>query len=234
MDFAFPPHAIAALPIVGSAQTFPVRRAYCVGRNYAAHAREMGSDPTREPPFFFCKPGDADAVIAVPPGQTVEIDYPPATRDLHHEVELVVAIGRTGVDIAVDQAAAHVFGYAVGLDLTRRDLQAQMKAQSRPWEIGKAFDQSAPVGALRRPTDVGALATGDIRLEVDGQLLQQGRLEQMIWSVDEIIAKLSTLFTLRPGDLIFTGTPDGVGPVERGQVLVGRIDGLEPLQVRVR
>ena len=234
MDFAFPPHAIAALPIVGSASSFPVRRVYCVGRNYAAHAREMGSDPTREPPFFFCKPGDADAVIAVPPGQTVEIDYPPATHELHHEVELVVAIGRAGRDIAADRAAAHVFGYAVGLDLTRRDLQAQMKAQSRPWEIGKAFDQSAPVGALRRAADAGSLAAGAIRLEIDGEVRQQGRIDQMIWSVDEIIAKLSTLFVLQPGDLIFTGTPDGVGPVERGQTLVGRIDGLEALQVRVR
>ncbi len=234
MDTVFAPHAIAALPVTGSAAAFPVRRVYCVGRNYAGHAREMGSDPTREPPFFFCKPGDADAVVAVPAGRTVEIDYPPATRELHHEVELVVAIGRTAKDVAPADAAASIFGYAVGLDLTRRDLQAQMKAQSRPWEIGKAFDQSAPVGTLRRAADVGTLAEAAIRLEVDGQLRQQGRLDQMIWSVGEIIANLSTLFTLQPGDLIFTGTPEGVGPVERGQTLVGRIDGLEPLQVRLR
>jgi fumarylpyruvate hydrolase len=234
MDTIFPPHAIAELPVTGSPAAFPVRRVYCVGRNYAGHAREMGSDPTREPPFFFCKPGDADAVVAVPAGRAVEIDYPPATRELHHEVELVVAIGRTAKDVAPAAAAASIFGYAVGLDLTRRDLQAQMKAQSRPWEIGKAFDQSAPVGTLRRAADAGTLTEAAIRLEVDGQLRQQGRLDQMIWSVDEIIANLSTLFTLQPGDLIFTGTPEGVGPVERGQTLVGRIDGLEPLQVRLR
>jgi fumarylpyruvate hydrolase len=173
-------------------------------------------------------------VVAVPAGRAVEIDYPPATRELHHEVELVVAIGRTAKDVAPAAAAASIFGYAVGLDLTRRDLQAQMKAQSRPWEIGKAFDQSAPVGTLRRAADAGTLTEAAIRLEVDGQLRQQGRLDQMIWSVDEIIANLSTLFTLQPGDLIFTGTPEGVGPVERGQTLVGRIDGLEPLQVRLR
>lgn len=233
MTTVFPPHSLALLPIVGSDQMFPVRRVYCVGRNYAAHAREMGSDPTREPPFFFCKPGDADAVIAVPAGQTADIAYPPATHDLHHEIELVVAIGKAGSAIAVENAAEHIFGYAVGLDLTRRDLQGQMKAQGRPWEIGKAFDQSAPIGPLT-PRQPGApLTAGSIRLTVDGAVRQQGVLEQMIWSVDETIARLSTLFTLQPGDLIFTGTPDGVGALTRGQVLRGEIDGLTPLQVRI-
>lgn len=233
MQTVFPPHSPALLPVVGSAQTYPVRRVYCVGRNYAAHAREMGSDPNREPPFFFCKPGDADAVIAIPAGQTGEIAYPSATQDLHHEIELVVAIGKAGIDIPVDQAAAHIYGYAVGLDLTRRDLQGQMKAQGRPWEIGKAFDQSAPVGPITpRQTDAPSM-TGPIALSVDGTVRQQGSLEQMIWSVDETIARLSTLFTLKPGDLIFTGTPDGVGAITRGQVLHGAIDGLTPLQVRI-
>lgn len=233
MHTAFPPHSPALLPIVGGDLAFPVRRVYCVGRNYAAHAREMGSDPNREPPFFFCKPGDADAVIAIAAGQTGDIAYPPVTQDLHHEIELVVAIGTAGRDIPVEQAAAHIYGYAVGLDLTRRDLQGQMKAQGRPWEIGKAFDQSAPIGPIT-PRQPGAeLNTGSIALTVDGALRQQGRLEQMIWSVDETIARLSTLFTLKPGDLIFTGTPDGVGAITRGQVLHGTIDGLTPLQVRI-
>lgn len=233
MPTAFPPHSPALLPIVGSDLAFPVRRVYCVGRNYAAHAREMGSDPNREPPFFFSKPGDADAVIAVAAGQTGDIAYPSVTQDLHHEIELVVAIGAAGRDIPVRQAAAHIYGYAVGLDLTRRDLQGQMKAQGRPWEIGKAFDQSAPIGPIT-PRQPGAeLNTGAIALTVDGALRQQGRLEQMIWSVDETIARLSTLFTLKPGDLIFTGTPDGVGAVTRGQVLHGTIDGLTPLQARI-
>ncbi|MGE0107756.1 MAG: fumarylacetoacetate hydrolase family protein [Thiomonas sp.] len=233
MPTAFPPHSPALLPIVGSDLAFPVRRVYCVGRNYAAHAREMGSDPNREPPFFFSKPGDADAVIAVAAGQTGDIAYPSVTQDLHHEIELVVAIGAAGRNIPVGQAAAHIYGYAVGLDLTRRDLQGQMKAQGRPWEIGKAFDQSAPIGPIT-PRQPGAeLNTGAIALTVDGALRQQGRLEQMIWSVDETIARLSTLFTLKPGDLIFTGTPDGVGAVTRGQVLHGTIDGLTPLQVRI-
>ena len=233
MQTVFPPHSPALLPIVGSAQLFPVRRVYCVGRNYAAHAREMGSDPNREPPFFFCKPGDADALIAVPAGQTGDIAYPSATHDLHHEIELVVAIGKAGRDIPVDEAAAHIYGYAVGLDLTRRDLQAQMKAQGRPWEIGKAFDQSAPVGAITARSAGDAPYSGAIGLTVDGAVRQQGRLDQMIWSVDETIARLSTLFTLKPGDLIFTGTPDGVGAISRGQVLHGTIDGLTPLQVRI-
>jgi fumarylpyruvate hydrolase len=233
MSTVFPPHAHALLPIVGCDQTFPVRRVFCVGRNYAAHAREMGADPTREAPFFFCKPGDADGVIAVPAGWTGDIFYPSVTQDLHHEIELVVAIGKAGNAIAVERAAEHIFGYAVGLDLTRRDLQAQMKAQGRPWEVGKAFDQSAPIGPIT-PLQPGApLTAGGIRLTVDGALRQQGRLEQMIWSVDETIARLSTLFTLQPGDLIFTGTPDGVGAIARGQILRGAIDGLTPLQVRI-
>ncbi|OYV37521.1 MAG: fumarylacetoacetate hydrolase [Thiomonas sp. 20-64-5] len=233
MPTAFPPHALALLPIVGSDLTFPVRRVYCVGRNYAAHAREMGSDPAREPPFFFCKPGDADTVIAVPAGQTGDVAYPSATQDLHHEIELVVAIGKAGRDVAVAQAGGHIFGCAVGLDLTRRDLQGQMKAQGRPWEIGKAFDQSAPIGPLTLQRPDAPLTSGRIRLTVDGVVRQQGVLEQMIWSVDETIARLSTLFTLQPGDLIFTGTPDGVGAITRGQTLHGEIDGLTPLRVRI-
>jgi fumarylpyruvate hydrolase len=231
-SFVFPPHAAASLPVVGSAARFPVRRVYCVGRNYAGHAREMGSDPDREPPFFFCKPGDADAVVAVAPGTTTELPFPPQTANFHYECELVVAIGKGGANIAVADAAGHVFGFAVGLDMTRRDLQGRMKDAGRPWEIGKAFDFSAPVGAVHPAATVGGVADAAITLQVDGVTKQASHVTHLIWSIEETIANLSTLFTLQPGDLIFTGTPEGVGAVQRGQTMVGHIDGLSDIAVR--
>lgn len=231
-DFIFPPHEAAALAIDGSDARFPVRRVYCVGRNYAGHAREMGSDPSREPPFFFSKPGDAHAVVAVAPGTTAELPFPPRTDNFHYECELVVAIGKGGADIAVEDAAAHIFGYAVGFDMTRRDLQGKMKDAGRPWEIGKAFDFSAPVGTLHPAATVAGIEAAAISLQVDGATRQSGHVDEMIWSIPETIANLSTYFTLQPGDLIFTGTPEGVGAVQRGQTLVGHVDGLSDIAVR--
>ena len=231
MKFAIPPQPQAAVPVAGTDTQFPVRRVYCVGRNYAAHAREMGSDPTREAPFFFCKP--ADSVVVAPQGQTVTVTYPTLTSDYQHEIEMVVAIGRAGRDIAVADALQHVWGYGVGLDMTRRDLQGQMKKTGRPWEIGKAFDQSAPMGPLHPASRIGHPTRGAIWLQVDGQDRQRSDIDQLIWSVPEMIANLSTLFELRPGDLIFTGTPEGVSKVERGQTMTGGVDGLGEIRVRV-
>ncbi len=233
MSFVVNPPAVVGLPIAGSAHLFPVRRVYCVGRNYAAHAREMGFDPDREPPFFFCKPNDDASVVPVPAGQTVGIPYPGHTSNFHFEAELVVLIGKAGRDIAVEQAAQHIYGYAVGLDMTRRDLQIKMREQGRPWEIGKAFDFSAPVGPVRTRADIGELGTGAITLHVDGGQRQASDIRNLIWSVDEVIANLSTLFALQPGDLIFTGTPEGVGAVQRGQTIDVRIEGLDPISVRI-
>jgi fumarylpyruvate hydrolase len=222
MTFAFPPPAPAAVAIVGRSERFPVHRIYCVGRNYAAHAREMGKDPEREPPFFFAKP--ADAVVA----NGTALPYPTRTADLHHEIELVVAIGKGGANIDPARALEHVFGYAVGLDLTRRDLQAEAKDKGRPWDTAKGFDRSAPITAI---TAGAELHDGKIWLKVNGTLRQQGRLADMIWSVPEIIAELSTLFELAPGDLIFTGTPAGVAALRPGDRLEGGVDGLETLTV---
>jgi fumarylpyruvate hydrolase len=233
MDYVFPPAAPVGLPVVGSDARFPVRRVYCVGRNYAAHAREMGFDPEREPPFFFCKPNDAASVVPVDAGETAVIAYPPLTDNFHYEIELVVAIGKGGADIAPERAAEHIYGYAVGLDMTRRDLQIKMREQGRPWEIGKAFDYSAPVGPIRRIGDTGTLSAAALALSVDGEIRQSSDISHLIWSVEETIANLSTLFTLQPGDLIFTGTPEGVGAVRRGQTMTGTIAGFAPLVVRV-
>jgi fumarylpyruvate hydrolase len=233
MSFVFTPPSIVGLPIAGTDQQFPVRRVYCVGRNYAAHAREMGFDPDREPPFFFCKPNDDASVVPVAEGQTGAIPYPPLTSNYHYEAELVVAIGKAGRDIPVEQAARHIHGYAVGLDMTRRDLQMKMREQGRPWEIGKAFDFSAPIAPLRTLADVGEIDAGAIVLEVDGQVRQKSDITHLIWSVNEVIANLSTLFTLQPGDLIFTGTPEGVGAVKAGQTITVRIDRLPSLTVRI-
>ncbi|KQP14704.1 fumarylacetoacetate hydrolase family protein [Pseudorhodoferax sp. Leaf267] len=233
MPYVFPPPATVGLPITGRDQQFPVRRVYCVGRNYAAHAREMGFDPDREPPFFFCKPNDDASIVPVPAGSTGRIPYPPQTANFHYEAELVVAIGKGGHGIPVAQAAAHIQGYAVGLDMTRRDLQMKMREAGRPWEIGKAFDFSAPIGPLTTLVDIGELTAGAITLEVDGVQRQRSDIGHLIWSVNEVIANLSTLFTLQPGDLVFTGTPEGVGAVERGQTMTVRIDGFAPLVVRV-
>ena len=210
------------IAIDGSSARFPIRRIFCVGQNYADHAREMGGDPSRPDPFFFTKP--ADAVVAS--GATLA--YPSRTADLHHEVELVVALGGGGRDIAVSDAAAAIFGWAVGIDLTRRDLQAAAKKAGRPWDMAKGFDASAPIGALRPGVPP---ATGAIALTVDGATRQSGDLANMIWNVAEIIATLSTYVALAPGDLIFTGTPAGVGPIQRGERVVGSIVGVAPIEV---
>jgi fumarylpyruvate hydrolase len=225
MDYVIPPPSIVTLPVAGDARAFPVRRVYCVGRNYAAHAREMGHDPDREPPFFFTKPADA----LVPGGG--RIPYPMATKDLHHEVELVVALGNGGANIPEAQAQGRVFGYAVGIDLTRRDLQAEAKELRRPWDMGKAFDRSAPVSALRPAARIGHPERNPIRLEVNDQVRQSSTLAHHIWSVPETIACLSGLVELAPGDLIFMGTPEGVAAVERGDRLTASIEGVGELEV---
>ena len=230
MSYVIPPGAQAAVPVQGGGM-FPVHRIYCVGRNYAEHAQEMGFSG-REPPFFFLKP--ADAVVPVADGATGEIDYPPLTANLHHEVELVVALGKGGRDIAVADAASHIWGYAVGLDMTRRDLQNDMKKQGRPWSIGKAFDQAAPIGAIRPLATTGLLTRGAITLTVNGQPRQKGDLSELIWNVAETISTLSKAWLLQPGDLIYTGTPAGVGAVVSGDVMEGAIDGLGTLRVKVR
>ncbi|HSV61423.1 MAG TPA: fumarylacetoacetate hydrolase family protein [Variovorax sp.] len=233
MSYVVSPPAVVGLPVAGSADLFPVRRVYCVGRNYAAHAREMGFDPDREPPFFFCKPNDDASIVPVPAGETVAIPYPSLSSNYHFEAELVVMIGQGGRDIPVEKAAEHIYGYAVGLDMTRRDLQIKMREQGRPWEIGKAFDHSAPIGPVHRRADVGEVQGGAISLQVDGKTRQSSDLKNLIWSVNEVIANLSTLFALQPGDLIFTGTPEGVGAVQRGETMAVHIDGLTPISVRV-
>ena len=193
----------------------------------------MGFDPDREPPFFFCKPNDDASIVPVPAGETAAIPYPGLTSNYHYEAELVVAIGKGGRDIAAADAANHIYGYAVGLDMTRRDLQIKMREQGRPWEIGKAFDHSAPIGPVRRLADIGELNRGAITLTVDGQARQSSDITHLIWSVSEVIANLSTLFELQPGDLIFTGTPEGVGAVQRGETIEVRVDGLDALSVRI-
>ena len=227
MTHAVPAPVQTSVEVAGSSERFPVHRIYCVGRNYAAHAREMGMDPEREPPFFFSKPADA----IVPNGAPVP--YPPRTGNLHHEIELVVAIGTGGRDIPLASALSHVFGYAVGNDLTRRDLQFAAREKGQPWDVAKGFDRSAPVTAIRRAAEVGHPERGRIWIEVNGEIRQQADLSEMIWSVPEIVAELSTLFDLAPGDLIFTGTPAGVGPVQRGDSLIGGIDGLETLRTTI-
>jgi 2-keto-4-pentenoate hydratase/2-oxohepta-3-ene-1,7-dioic acid hydratase in catechol pathway len=208
-----------------------VRRIYCIGLNYAAHAREMGSDPTREPPFFFQKP--SDAVQFVPPGQTISHAYPPLTKNYHYEIELVAALNKGGRNIPVEQALQHVYGYAIGLDMTRRDLQRAMGDQKKPWEIGKSFDNSAPIGPIHPVATIGHFKEGNIWLKVNGQVKQNADLKQMIWSVAEQISKLSEAFELMPGDIIYSGTPENVGPVVRGDVMEGHIDGLPNLSVKV-
>jgi fumarylpyruvate hydrolase len=224
------PLASPLVPIVGQDTAFPVRRIYCVARNYAEHAREMGSSG-REAPFFFMKP--ADAVLPVPSGLTGRMAYPPKTGDLHHEVELVAAIGRGGRNIAAADAYEHIFGYAVGLDMTRRDLQAELKKQGRPWDVAKGFDHSAPIGPIHLAAAIGHPAQGAIRLAVNGVERQHGDLSDMIWWVPEIVAILSEYFELAAGDLIFTGTPAGVGAVQRGDVLLAGIEGVGTLSVAI-
>lgn len=230
MSYVFPPPAPVAVPVVGQSARFAVHRIYCVGRNYEDHAKEMGHSG-REAPFFFMKP--ADAVLVAEPGSTARMPYPALTSNLHHEVELVVAIGVGGSHIAPAQAAAHIYGYAVGLDMTRRDLQNDMKKQGRPWCIGKGFDHSAPIGAITPAAQVPAIGQADIALHVNAQERQHSTVAQMIWSVSEIIAQLSTAWTLQPGDLIYTGTPAGVGPVVCGDTLTAAIAGLASISVQV-
>ncbi|AUG07347.1 fumarylacetoacetate hydrolase family protein [Pseudomonas sp. S09G 359] len=222
-DYVFTPAPTPSLAVQGGAARFPLRRVFCVGRNYSEHAREMGHDPDREPPFFFMKP--ADAVV---PASGV-IAYPPLTADLHHEVELVVAIGKGGVDISVEDALSHVWGYGVGIDLTRRDLQAEAKKLSRPWDWAKAFDESAPTTALQPVSAIGHPARGKIWLKVNGEQRQVGDLADLIWNVSEVISYASRSVALKPGDLIFTGTPAGVGALQPGDVLSAGIDGVGEL-----
>lgn len=221
---------VAALQVAGSDAVFPVRRVYCVGRNYAEHAKEMGFTG-REDPFFFCKP--ADALLNVADGQTGSMPYPPKTSNLHYEIELVVALDKGGRDLTVEQAAACVWGYAIGLDMTRRDLQGEAKKLGRPWEVGKGFDQSAPIGPLHPREKVGTLDAGAISLSVNGTVKQSSDLSQMIWNIAESISYLSGLFELKAGDIIFTGTPEGVGPVVAGDTMVGAVAGLGELHVKV-
>ena len=225
MQYAVPAPKQPVIAVAGSDAVFPVRRIWCVGRNYADHAREMGHDPNREPPFFFQKP--ADAVVAS--GST--LPYPAMTKDLHHEIELVVAIGKGGVNIPVAEALDHVFGYGVGLDMTRRDLQSEAKKAQRPWEMGKSFDQSCPVTALVPAAKIGHPSQGAIWLKVNGEVKQKGDLNQQIWRVEETIAYLSQFVALEPGDLILNGTPAGVGPCKGGDKLEGHVDGVGDLAI---
>ena len=225
-DFVIPPPGIVAVPVAGGGN-FPVRRVFCVGRNYAAHAREMGSDPSREPPFFFTKP--ADAVVPA----SGAVPYPPMTRDLHHEVEMVVALGAGGADVPVEDALALVWGYGVGLDLTRRDLQAAAKDAGRPWDMAKGFDASAPCSELHPVSEVGHPSNARIWLEVNGAVKQDGNLNEMIWPVADVIAHLSRYVALQPGDLIFSGTPAGVGPLAPGDRVRGGLDGVAGFQLEV-
>jgi len=225
-SYAIEAPALVTLPVAGSDTTFPVRRVYCIGRNYAAHAVEMGHDPDREPPFFFQKnPDNLDA--------SGEFPYPPRTSDVHHEIEMAVMLKSGGDNIAIDDAMSHVFGYALSLDMTRRDLQGAQKKMGRPWEIGKAFERSAPVGVIHTVDDVGHLDQGRVELKVNGEVKQEGDLNQMIWKVPEMISYLSEYFSLAAGDVILSGTPAGVGPVKKGDVMDVTIEGLGSMAIPV-
>lgn len=230
MRFVFTPPAQASVPVVGQSERFPVHRIYCVGRNYAEHAKEMGFTG-REAPFFFMKP--ADAVLPAEPGSTAVMPYPSLTSNLHHEIELVVAIGKAGKNIPAAQAMEHIWGYAVGLDMTRRDLQGEMKKQGRPWCIGKAFEASAPISAITPVQQAGNVAQAEIWLQVNGQDRQRSHISQLIWNIAETIEHLSQAWELQPGDLIMTGTPEGVSAVQAGDVLEGGITGLGTLRVQI-
>ena len=226
MTYCFAPPSVSAVPVAGSNLLFPVHRIYCVGKNYAAHVREMGSDPSREPPCFFLKPADAIVLDSV-------MSYPPGTNNLHYEGELVLAIGKGGADIEPDEASGHIFGYALGLDMTRRDLQTHAGKLGQPWDTGKAFDESAPLSPITPVEQCGLLERGSIRLWVNSQLRQEADISQLIWSCNEIISQLSRLYTLVPGDLVFTGTPAGVGPVEEGDEIRLEIHRLGQLHVKI-
>jgi fumarylpyruvate hydrolase len=230
-SYVFAPKPPVGLPVVGSSRLYPARRVYCIGRNYAAHAREMGGNPDREPPFFFMKPGDG--VQVVPNGKLARHPYPPGTSDYHHELELVAALKRGGRDIPESDALSCVYGYAVGLDMTRRDRQGEAKKLQRPWEIGKSGDKSAIIGPLTPSAKAGDILATELELTVNGAVRQKATTADMIWSLAEQIAILSQYFTLAPGDLIMTGTPEGVNAVVKGDVMEGRIGQLQPIRVRV-
>ena len=227
MSYAIPPTAVPSLDIAGTDERFPIHRIYCVGRNYAEHAREMGHDPDQEPPFFFQKPADT----IVPEGGV--FPYPALSKNVHYEMELVVALGRGGNNIPVEQALDHVFGYAVGLDMTRRDLQNAAKDMGRPWEAGKAFEHSAPCSRIYPVSQVGHPSTGTIWLKVNGAMRQQADLSHLIWDIPHVLAYLSTLFTLAAGDLIYTGTPAGVGPIQPGDVMHGGVENVGEIEIKV-
>ena len=229
-DFVFAPAPVVSVPVAGSAARFPIHRIYCVGRNYEEHAKEMGFTG-REPPFFFMKP--ADAAVVVDAGTTGTAAYPTLTKNLHHEIELVVAIGTGGKNIAAADAHKHIFGYAVGLDMTRRDLQNDMKKQGRPWDIGKGFEQSAPIGPIVPKAEAGDIEKAAISLQVNGADRQRSNVSQLIWNIAETIEHLSAAWELQPGDLIFTGTPEGVAAVVQGDLLEGEVAGLPRLSVRI-
>jgi fumarylpyruvate hydrolase len=230
MSFVFNPSPTVSVPVLGSPSRFPVHRIYCVGRNYEEHAKEMGFTG-REPPFFFLKP--ADAIVVVEAGQTGNMPYPSQTKNLHHEIELVVAIGTGGKNIKAADALKHVYGFAVGLDMTRRDLQNDMKKQGRPWCIGKAFDHSAPIGPITPAAQAGDVMNAEIFVQVNGQDRQRSHVNKLIWNVAETIEHLSAAWELQPGDLIYTGTPEGVAAVVSGDTLVGGVGGLGELHIRV-
>jgi len=225
--YVIDPPDIVSLPVVGETRRFAVNRIFCVGRNYADHAREMGHDPDREPPFFFMKP--ASSIVTDGNNMT----YPDLSNDVHHEIEMVVAISQGGANIPADKALEHIYGYAVGLDMTRRDLQGEAKKMGRPWDTGKAFDQSAPCAAITPAAIYGHPTHGSVQLLVNGEVRQSGDLNQLIWNVPDTIAYLSTLFTLEAGDLIFSGTPAGVGPIKKGDILEGLVEGLTPLKLTI-
>jgi len=230
MSFVFPPAPAVSVPVAGTGQQFPVHRIYCVGRNYVEHAQEMGFTG-REPPFFFLKP--ADAIVVVPAGQTGSMPYPSLTQDLHHEIELVVAIGQGGRNIKAADAMSHIFGYAVGLDMTRRDLQGEMKKQGRPWCIGKAFDHSAPIGPIVPAAQAGDVTHAEISLQVNGKDRQRSNVSKLIWNIAETIEHLSAAWELQPGDLFYSGTPEGVAAVVAGDLLVGQVAGVGELRIKV-
>ncbi len=230
MSYVFAPPATVSVPVAGSQSRFPVNRIYCVGRNYVEHAKEMGFTG-REPPFFFMKP--ADALVIIDEGKTGEMPYPSVTKDLHHEMELVVAIGKGGKNIKAADASAHIYGYALGLDMTRRDLQGEAKKQGRPWEVGKAFDHSAPIGPIVPAAQAGDVNNTDISLTVNGSVRQSSNVSKLIWNIAETIEHLSALWELKPGDLIFSGTPEGVAAVVAGDLLEGKVAGVGTLKVKV-
>ena len=229
MTYAITPWELPSIPVAGRSERYPVRHIYCVGRNYAEHAKEMGGDAAKEPPFFFCKP--ADAIVPVVAPEVGRVRYPLATKNYQHEIELVVAIGGSGAELEASQTQALIYGYAVGLDMTRRDLQIDMREKKRPWDLGKSFAQAAPIAPIHRAADIGHPSKGAIRVSVNGVVRQQGDLSELIWDVPHTLAFLSKFYELMPGDLVFTGTPAGVGAVVAGDRLDGHIDGLTPLSI---